>query len=201
MGRNMFLKRAAEFGLEVSKPWGDTASYDFIVEKAQHTSRVQVKSTIHRRKTAYVCKIRNYGNRCYATAILSTSWPLISFSKICGTSFPPASSLEKPPSNSFRGAAFKVRFVPRSLAPFVASQILAQQFYIHSGLRRTGTRFSFAYSTFSRAKSPGRNLASGMLRSGRLRQSFTIPNSFHLRTPNYASLVTTVYSNLARSAC
>lgn len=61
-----FLKRAAEFGLEVSKPWGDTASYDFIVEKAQHTSRVQVKSTIHRRKTAYVCKIRNYGNRCYA---------------------------------------------------------------------------------------------------------------------------------------
>lgn len=81
-----FLKRAAEFGLEVSKPWGDTASYDFIVEKSQHTSRVQVKSTIYRRETAHVCKLRNHGNRCYtdnsfdfvaAYLILEDMWYII----------------------------------------------------------------------------------------------------------------------------
>src|ERR1700733_11691994 len=52
-----FMTRAAELGLQVSKPWGDTARYDFIVEKSRRTARVQVKSTICRRNMGYACKV------------------------------------------------------------------------------------------------------------------------------------------------
>jgi len=40
-----FMARAAHHGLTVSKPWGDTARYDFIVEHRGRFQRVQVKST------------------------------------------------------------------------------------------------------------------------------------------------------------
>ena len=40
-----FVARAAHHGLTVSKPWGDTARYDFIVEHGGRFQRVQVKST------------------------------------------------------------------------------------------------------------------------------------------------------------
>ena len=40
-----FMARAAAHGLTVSKPWGDSARYDFIVEHAGRFHRVQVKST------------------------------------------------------------------------------------------------------------------------------------------------------------
>jgi len=49
--------RASELGMEVSKPWGESAHYDFIVEKARRTARVQVKSTICRRNSGYACKV------------------------------------------------------------------------------------------------------------------------------------------------
>jgi len=39
------MARAAHHGLTVSKPWGDTARYDFIVEQGGLFQRVQVKST------------------------------------------------------------------------------------------------------------------------------------------------------------
>ena len=41
-----FMARAAAHGLTVSKPWGDTARYDFVVEHAGRFHRVQVKSTM-----------------------------------------------------------------------------------------------------------------------------------------------------------
>jgi hypothetical protein len=40
-----FMARAAHHGLTVSKPWGDSARYDFIVEHRGRFQRVQVKST------------------------------------------------------------------------------------------------------------------------------------------------------------
>jgi len=52
-----FMMRASELGMEVSKPWGESAHYDFIVEKARRTARVQVKSTICRRNSGYACKV------------------------------------------------------------------------------------------------------------------------------------------------
>ena len=42
----LFMARAAREGLQVSKPYGDSASYDFIVECRARCPRVQVKSTV-----------------------------------------------------------------------------------------------------------------------------------------------------------
>jgi hypothetical protein len=62
-----FMKRAAELGMEVSKPWGDSASYDFIVEKAGRVARVQVKSTIARHNDGYVCQVHRSQGTTYAS--------------------------------------------------------------------------------------------------------------------------------------
>jgi hypothetical protein len=40
-----FLNKATSFGLSVSKPWGDSERYDFIVDSGRRLLRVQVKST------------------------------------------------------------------------------------------------------------------------------------------------------------
>ncbi len=50
-----FMARAAHHGLTVSKPWGDSARYDFIVEHRGRFSRVQVKSTMSFVNGAYLC--------------------------------------------------------------------------------------------------------------------------------------------------
>ncbi len=60
-----FLKRAIEVGLEVSKPWGESASYDFIVESAQRMARVQVKSTTYRYSNGYRCTVHDCSGRAY----------------------------------------------------------------------------------------------------------------------------------------
>lgn len=50
-----FMARAAHHGLTVSKPWGDSARYDFIVEHRGRFFRIQVKSTMQMIKGAYLC--------------------------------------------------------------------------------------------------------------------------------------------------
>src|SRR5579864_5175890 len=57
-----FMARAAAKGFTVSKPWGDSARYDFVTERRGIFRRVQVKSTIyyvgHRpecSRRAYLC--------------------------------------------------------------------------------------------------------------------------------------------------
>jgi hypothetical protein len=51
-----FMARAASHGLVISKPWGDSARYDFITEHKGRTNRVQVKSTSYASKQgAYLC--------------------------------------------------------------------------------------------------------------------------------------------------
>ncbi len=52
-----FMARAAERGLAVSRPLGDSASYDVVVEHNGRLSRVQVKSTTYRRRGWYTCNI------------------------------------------------------------------------------------------------------------------------------------------------
>lgn len=42
----VFMARATELGLAVSKPWGDVRSYDVVVGRPGHFVAVQVKSTI-----------------------------------------------------------------------------------------------------------------------------------------------------------
>ena len=53
-----FMARAAEQGLQVSKPWGETARYDFAVECEGRFVRVQVKSTMFKDRGGYSCTVR-----------------------------------------------------------------------------------------------------------------------------------------------
>ena len=53
-----FMARATGKGFTVSKPWGDSARYDFAVEHNGRFHRVQVKSTMQQCKVgrgAYLC--------------------------------------------------------------------------------------------------------------------------------------------------
>jgi len=53
-----FLEQAVGRGLQVTKPWGETAHYDFAVEDEGVFSRVQVKSTIFKDRGGYSCSVR-----------------------------------------------------------------------------------------------------------------------------------------------
>ncbi len=61
-----FMARAAEHGLPISKPWGETSSFDFVVGMPRHFASVQVKSTTCRFKGGYVCTVRGGGVRYVA---------------------------------------------------------------------------------------------------------------------------------------
>jgi len=43
LGELAFLHKAISLGFRVSKPWGESCAYDFIVDWRGHLSRVQVK--------------------------------------------------------------------------------------------------------------------------------------------------------------
>jgi hypothetical protein len=53
-----FMAAAAEHGLHVTKPWGETLEYDFIVEREAKFVRVQVKSTGFKDRSGYSCAVR-----------------------------------------------------------------------------------------------------------------------------------------------
>jgi hypothetical protein len=59
-----FMARAAENGLQVNKPWGEMARYDFVIGHEGQFVRVQVKSTMAREGTGYHCTVRG-GHRPY----------------------------------------------------------------------------------------------------------------------------------------
>jgi len=60
----VFMTRATELGLPVSKPWGESRSYDFVVGRPGHFVAVQVKSTVFELEQGWVCKVRS-GNKPY----------------------------------------------------------------------------------------------------------------------------------------
>ncbi len=61
---SVFMARANEHGLPVSKPWGEMCPYDFVIGKTGRFVSVQVKSTLSKEKTGYVCTVRG-GHRAY----------------------------------------------------------------------------------------------------------------------------------------
>lgn len=61
-----FLARVSELGLTVTRPWGDSAPYDIIVESQGCWLRVQVKSTTHPRGNSYACPLHG-GSSYYTT--------------------------------------------------------------------------------------------------------------------------------------
>jgi hypothetical protein len=52
-----FMARAADRGLNVSKPHGDSASYDVGVEQNGRFLRIQVKSTRYQKAGSFICNI------------------------------------------------------------------------------------------------------------------------------------------------
>ncbi len=52
------MAMAAEHGLQVTKPWGEMARYDFAVEYGGQFWRVQVKSTMFVDRGGYSCTVR-----------------------------------------------------------------------------------------------------------------------------------------------
>jgi hypothetical protein len=66
-----FMARATEEGFRVSKPWGDSARYDFALEANGRFLSVQVKSSIFRSGTGYRCSMQptgyNGASRRYTT--------------------------------------------------------------------------------------------------------------------------------------
>lgn len=61
----VFMARASREGLQVSKPYGESAAYDFIVESGAFCSRVQVKSTLARSWNGYKCYLHASMGRRY----------------------------------------------------------------------------------------------------------------------------------------
>ena len=61
-----FMARAADRGLNVSRPFGDSISYDVGVEQNGRFLRIQVKSTSFRRKGSFMVKLVGAKEQCYA---------------------------------------------------------------------------------------------------------------------------------------
>ena len=61
----LFMARASREGLQVSKPYGDSAAYDFIVESGSRCSRIQVKSTRSPYQNGFRCNLRASMSRRY----------------------------------------------------------------------------------------------------------------------------------------
>lgn len=55
-----FMLRAAEQGLELSRPCSETASYDFVVESPRRFLRIQVKSTTFKLGGNYICNVAHH---------------------------------------------------------------------------------------------------------------------------------------------
>jgi len=62
---SVFMATANEHALPVSKPWGETCAYDFVIGKTGRFVSVQVKSTLSKEKTGYVCTVRG-GHQAYS---------------------------------------------------------------------------------------------------------------------------------------
>jgi hypothetical protein len=52
-----FMTRVAEHGLMISKPWGDSARYDLMIEHHGRVLRIQVKSTMRIVRGCYRCHL------------------------------------------------------------------------------------------------------------------------------------------------
>jgi hypothetical protein len=104
-----FMARAAELGLRVSKPYGDSAGYDVGVEREGKVLRVQVKSTIYKRRgECYSLNVMGPGRKRYPRGVLDffavylipiDSWYIIPYEVIgeknCTLHFTPGSKRGK----------------------------------------------------------------------------------------------------------
>jgi PD-(D/E)XK nuclease superfamily protein len=89
---SVFVARASEQGLAVSKPWGESRSFDFVVGRPGHFVGVQVKSTGFESGGGYSCAIKK-NNQPYSRGsfdfaavyvIPEDVWYLIPVNKLAG---------------------------------------------------------------------------------------------------------------------
>jgi PD-(D/E)XK endonuclease len=89
---SVFMARASEQGLAVSKPWGDSNTFDFVVGRPGRFASVQVKSTTFPMGGGYGCAVRKQGARyargsfdfLAAYVIPEDAWYIIPASRIEG---------------------------------------------------------------------------------------------------------------------
>jgi hypothetical protein len=62
---SVFMSRANEHGLAVSKPWGESSSYDFVIGRPGRFVGVQVKSTVAESGVGYSCAVKK-NNKAYS---------------------------------------------------------------------------------------------------------------------------------------
>ncbi len=89
---SVFMARAGELGLAVSKPWGESRSYDFVIGRPGHFVGVQVKSTIAEMGGGYGCTVKR-NNKAYsrgsfdfvaAYVIPEDAWYIVPVDKFAG---------------------------------------------------------------------------------------------------------------------
>jgi PD-(D/E)XK endonuclease len=89
---SVFMARAGEQGLAVSKPWGESRSYDFVVRGPGGFVSVQVKSTTVAMGGGYSCAVRKQNERyrrgafdfLAAYVIPEDAWYIIPLGKFAG---------------------------------------------------------------------------------------------------------------------
>lgn len=94
-GESVFMVRAVEHRLPVSRPWGDSNSFDFVVGRPGHFASVQVKSTTVKNGGGYVCAVRknnaNYERGAFdfvaAYVIPEDVWYIIPAKKLAGRGY------------------------------------------------------------------------------------------------------------------
>jgi PD-(D/E)XK endonuclease len=65
-----FMARAAELGLCVCKPYGDSLQWDVAIAQEARILRVQIKSTTYSRDGSFTCNVVGPGHRGYAAGVL-----------------------------------------------------------------------------------------------------------------------------------
>jgi hypothetical protein len=65
-----FMARAAEIGLCVCKPYGDSAQYDVGIEHGGRILRVQIKSTTYSRDGSFTCNAVGPGHKGYPAGVV-----------------------------------------------------------------------------------------------------------------------------------
>jgi hypothetical protein len=65
LGELVFVLTAASHGLIVSKPYGDSACYDFLVQSGRRIRRVQVKAAFTERLGSYTFNVTSGRHRYY----------------------------------------------------------------------------------------------------------------------------------------
>ncbi len=65
-----FMARAAELGLCVCKPYGDSAQWDVGITHGPLILRVQIKSTTYARDGAFTCNVVGPGHRGYGEGVV-----------------------------------------------------------------------------------------------------------------------------------